>query len=359
MKPALLSCCLVMSFVLLPAAEVSAQFNRTTVSNPRGQYQRVWYQNLTNDRTHHFGKVARASNQARLFEFVNNTGSDLYLTNVRTSCGCTKPKIMTPHVKPGETAKLNAVFDTLNFYGERGATVTLSLKKVGAYVEYGELQFSVKGNIRRDVVLSPGMFDFRDLANSEAAQKTAKVMYAGRSDWKILEVKSTNPNVQAEVREIDRKPTRGATATTYEMVVKVSDQQAAGPFNEVLTIVTNDPKTNGMPVKVSGNIKQMIDVAPVTLGVVNMGQEIKKKLIVRSPQAISIDEVRTKNGKLQFDPSEGKKTLHILTYTLDTSATDEIDDWITIVTTGDQKRETRVPFSVQIVAATTTSQPKD
>lgn len=313
---------------------------------------RPWYANLTQDRDHDFGTVPFASTQEHTFEFTNNTGADLFLTYVKASCGCTKPTILTPQVKPNETAKIKAEFDTKNFYGARGATLTVSMNKAGTN-EYGELQLSVKGLIRRDVVLNPGEIDFQNVSISDAVQKTVRVLYAGRPDWAIQEVTSTNPNISAEVREIERNQATGRTS--YEMIVSLNQNQPTGPFMETLTIVTNDAKTTNMPVRVGGNVKPLIDVAPINLGVVNKGQTITKKLIVRSPQAISIERIETGNDKIKFAETEGKKTLHILTYTLDTSEPVEIARSIKIVTKDDVTRETEVPFSVQIVPSTITS----
>ena len=315
-----------------------------------------WFLGLVKDRDHDFGTVARASTQQHVFEFVNNTEADLFLVSVRASCGCTKPAILTPQIKPGETGQVSAKFDTLNFYGQRGATVSVVVRKSGTPAHTAEVQLSVKGRIRRDVVLTPGEFKFHDAVVDQSIRQTAKVLYAGKPDWKILDVKSTNPNITAETRELERIADTGRV--TYEMVVSVSDSQT-GVFSDTLTIITNDPKTNGMPVAVAGNIKPQIEVSPITLGVVNEGQKIAKKLIIRSPKPIQIQSVETDNPKIKFQPIEGKKTLHIISYTLDTSEPCEIEEDIVLRTMDDDLRETRVPFSVQVVPATITSDQQD
>jgi hypothetical protein len=313
---------------------------------------RPWYQQLTDQREHNFGVVARASKQVHVFEFENNTGADLYLNNVRTSCGCTKPLIITQHVKPQETAQVQATFDTLKFYGKKGATLTVSMQKTGQYVEHAEIQFAVKGTIRRDVVMSPGQFDFQSVSVAEPSQRTAKLWYAGSPNWRIVDVKSTNPNLSVDIKELTREAAQGKV--NYELTVNLNDQQTTGQFSDTLTIVTNDPATSGMPIQVTGMVNTVVNVSPIALGVVNQGQNISKKLIVRSPEPISIDEIKCDCGKISFNPTKGKKTLHILTYTFDTSEPTEIDEKITIVSTGDKQRETKVAFSAQVVASTMT-----
>ena len=290
----------------------------------------TWYQSLTDEREHDFGIVATTSRQEHIFQFVNSTDGDLSLTSIRTSCGCTKPKILTKNVRPGDLVKVSAVFDTRNFYGKRGATLTVSLQKSGAITQYGEIQFSVKGEIRRDVVLNPGEIVFDNVIVSEGAHRTARMLYAGNPAWKIVEVKSTNPNVIAEAREVERNSATGRV--TYDLVVNLKEEQDTGAFQEFLTIVTNDAKTTGMPVAVKGVVKPRIQVSAIQLGPVNKGQTIKKKLILQSTTAFAVNDIKSNDPRIKFEPVEGEKTLHILTYTLDTSIVGQIDEDLTIVT---------------------------
>jgi hypothetical protein len=253
-------------------------------------------------------------------------------------------------VKPGEVAKVKAAYDTLNFYGPRGATVTVSLQKSGSFVEYGELQFTVKGLIRRDVVMNPGEFSFAGLKVAEEAQRTGKLLYAGNPQWRILDVKSSNENISVSFSETERNPATGRVS--YELVAKLNGNQRAGSIDDYLTIVTNDKKTTGMPIAVTGSIKELIEVSPIQLGVVNKGQKIRKRLILRAGNAIQIKDIQSSDPRINFEIPKEPKSLHVLTYTLDTSKTGMIDQTITIMTDDPAQPETKVPFSVQIVPAT-------
>ena len=79
---------------VIPAGAVTPNYSSGVVPSsysavPATPATLPWYQTLTDKREHDFGTVARASKQVHVFEFENNTGSDLLLNNVRTSCGCT------------------------------------------------------------------------------------------------------------------------------------------------------------------------------------------------------------------------------------------------------------------------------
>jgi hypothetical protein len=78
---------------------------------------------------------------------------------------------------------------------------------------------------------------------------------------------------------------------------------------------------------------------------------------LNSSKAIAVKDIITNDPRIKFDPADGEKTLHILTYTLDTSQVGQIDKELTIVTSDPNQPETKVPFSVQIVPSTQTDQP--
>ena len=169
-------------------------------------------------------------------------------------------------------------------------------------------------------------------------------------------MKSTNSNLKIDFEEVDRDSTSGKVV--YELAVNLTGDQPAGQFLDNLTIITNDPATSGLPVEVCGTVNTVINIAPIALGVVSQGQLIEKKLIVRSPTPISIDEIKTSSEKIKFEPNEGKKTLHILKYSFDTTEPTDLQETITIATTGEKTRATTVSFSAQVVAATNVVNPK-
>jgi len=293
-----------------------------------------------------FGAVPALSKQEHIFEFVNTTQDTLNLINVRASCGCTKPTILTSSVAPGETAQVLAQFQTRTFRGEKKATVTVQVDRVGEYIQRGEVQFSVKGKIRKDVVMTPGEVNFSAIGATQTAQQIVKMKYAGSPLWQILKVKSTNPNLEVEAREIERQQT-GRVA--YELVVKVKDSMPAGSFDEELTIFTNDKNTPKMPISVSGRVKPALEAAPIQLGIVKQGTKIEKRFVVRGESPFSIKEIRVGNDKIKFSPSKGEKSLHVIPYTLDTNSAENIREKVTIITSDPATPEKIVDFNVRIV----------
>ncbi len=310
-----------------------------------------WTQKIsTGNRQHDFGVVPSFSNQEFVFEFANTFEHPIYLTGVRASCGCTRPEIRTPQIAPGGMGQVLAKFDTKNFQGEKKATVTVSVRRDQPYTEYGEIQFEVKGTIRRDVVLSPGTVSFDEVMHGDPVKRAVSILYAGNPQWQIKDIKSTNPNITVSTREIQRNPQ--TQRVDYELTLELAGQQEIGKFSDQLLITTNDIKNKNLTVNIFGNVKAAVQVSPVRLGVVEQGDKVEKRLIVRGDRPFEIKSVSTGDQRIQFSPVSGSKTLHILIFSLDTQTVGQIASNITIETDDPQQAPTTVSFDAQIVPAT-------
>lgn len=305
-----------------------------------------WSQALTDQRAHDFGAVPKASKQEHIFTFINNLDSELKLLSVWTSCGCTKPTILTNVVQPGETAKILAKFDTLNFEGQRGATVTVRVQRAEPSAESAEIQFTVKGMIRRDVVLSPSEVDFGNVAVGSGAKTKIKVMYAGNPGWNISEVRSSNSNVSGKLAEIRRDP--NSRRVDYELEVVVDPNHPAGILNDELTLVTNDASNQFVRIPLAGLIKQSIEVSPIQLGDVTFGSKVSKSLILNGSQPFTIKEIRKSSNRLSFQIPEGAKPLHMIKYEFDASKEGAVTDTIIVVTDDPMQAEVTIPFSANV-----------
>lgn len=73
--------------------------------------------------THDFGAIIEGEIVETTFEFTNTGGSDLVLTKVSASCGCTIPKYDTKPVKPGKKGEIVVSFNSENRKGNQNKTV--------------------------------------------------------------------------------------------------------------------------------------------------------------------------------------------------------------------------------------------
>ena len=107
------------------------------------------------------------------------------MRDVRASCSCTTPEIKIPTLKTHEKGVILAKFNTSAFLGSKGATLTVTFDKP----YFAEVQLQVRGYIRGDVALTPGIVDFGAVVEDSQRDKEILVNYAGSNDWQIVAVR--------------------------------------------------------------------------------------------------------------------------------------------------------------------------
>ncbi len=74
---------------------------------------------------HDFGEVIEGEKPSFDFEFTNKGNAPLILTNVRASCGCTTPHWPREPIKPGDSAKITAVYNSKGRPGAFHKSITV------------------------------------------------------------------------------------------------------------------------------------------------------------------------------------------------------------------------------------------
>ncbi len=74
---------------------------------------------------HDFGKMIQGERVVYGFKFVNTGGSDLSITRVSTSCGCTVVKYNEEPIPPGEGGKIEVAFESHGKKGFQNKSITV------------------------------------------------------------------------------------------------------------------------------------------------------------------------------------------------------------------------------------------
>jgi hypothetical protein len=266
-----------------------------------------WARKLFETTNHDFGTVARGSKQEFSFAVKNIYKEDIHLASVRSSCGCTSPRITKNFLKTGETSAVVAVLNTRSFLGTKGATITVVIDKP----YYAEVQLHVSSYIRGDVVFHPGVVNLGSVDAGEAAETEIDVAYAGRESWQIVDVRSANRHFEVELEETQR----GGGRVGYRMRVRLKPDAPAGYIQDQLFIVTNDSGSRSVPVPVEGQVVSPMTVSPASLfmGVLKPGQTTKKQLVVRGKKPFKITCVKCEDEAFRIDEANAEsKVLHFL-----------------------------------------------
>jgi hypothetical protein len=287
-----MSCGLICSLTLLAAL-------------PAQSPAQEWALKMFDSTAHDFHTVARGAKVIHRFKVKNLYEEDAHISGVRSSCGCTTPQIVKPDLKTHEVGEIVAEFNTRSFMGFKQATVTVTFDRPFP----AEVQLSVSGFIRTDVVLQPGSVDLGTVDVGTAVEKKIAVTYAGREDWKILDAKTANPHFEVELVETGR----GGGRVSYDMLVRLTKDAPSGYIKDRLLLVTSDDKGTELPVDIEGRVVSAFTVSPASLfmGVVQPGQRVSKQLVVRGKKPFRILSIDCNNNQsFSIDPPSEPKMVH-------------------------------------------------
>lgn len=75
--------------------------------------------------THHFGEITAGEKVSYTFKFKNTGGSQLVITQVKGSCGCTVPEYSKNPVQPGDEGEIKVTFDSNGKSGMESKSITV------------------------------------------------------------------------------------------------------------------------------------------------------------------------------------------------------------------------------------------
>ena len=177
---------------------------------------------------------------------------------------------------------------------------------------YAEVQLHVSGYIRSNVVFDPGSVQIGELEQGTTTKQKVTVNYAGRNDWKIVNVRGTNNHLSVDLAETSRS----GGQISYEMTVHVDNSLPTGYVNEYLMLVTNDTQATQIPLLVEGRVLPGVTVSPASLflGVIEPGQKVTKQLVVKGKKPFRILSITCADKSFTFGNIADKtpKTLHLV-----------------------------------------------
>jgi hypothetical protein len=90
--------------------------------------------------SHEFGTVYEGTQATFDFKFTNTGAAPIALSNVQASCGCTTPKWPREPIGPGESAVIQAMYNSAGRPGAFHKTITV-------YSEAGNQVLTITGNV--------------------------------------------------------------------------------------------------------------------------------------------------------------------------------------------------------------------
>jgi len=212
--------------------------------------------------THDFGQFKEeAGPQSYSFEFVNSGTTDLLITRVVASCGCTTPEWTKSPVKPGEKGFVAATYDPRNRPNKFKKTVTVYTNgnpAVSVLVIEGDV---VPRELTTEEIYRWPVGDIRFTSNHLAFTDVVK----GEKKIRVMEV--FNPSDKPVKIGFDRVPQhiqlkakpevlkpgeKGIIEGTYDGSMK----EDWGYVNDLVRLVLNDEVINNVYMVLSANLTE-------------------------------------------------------------------------------------------------------
>ncbi|REJ66753.1 MAG: DUF1573 domain-containing protein [Planctomycetota bacterium] len=267
-------------------------------------FAQEWAEKMFDSLEHDFEGLARGAKAEHRFTITNLYKEDVHISSIRSSCGCTLPKLGKNTLKSRESVELVTEFDTIKFQGSHNATVTVTFDRP----THAEVRLNVTGYVRRDVVFKPGQVQLGTVDAGKVAEKQVIVQYAGRSDWEIVDIEGSTSHFEVEMSEKQASGTRAS----YELLVRLKDTAPEGHIDDRLVLITNDPERARIPLAVRGFIRPSVSVSPASLqlGVIKPGDQVTKQLVVRGNEPFKIARISCPDNCFRFDTPQEAKKLH-------------------------------------------------
>lgn len=268
-----------------------------------------WARKIFDVTSHDFGNVARGAKTEYLFKIHNPFKEEIHISDVRSSCGCTTPRVLKDTLATYEESAIVAAFNTKTHLGQRHATLTVVIDKP----YHAEVQLQVGGYIRRDIVIHPGEVNLGSIDRGTQAEKHISISYAGRADWRVLDVKSPASYIETQLIE---GPRQNGTVS-YDLIVRLKGDAPAGALNEQVVLLTNDERSPEVPLDVEGQVVADLTVSPASLfvGILQPGQKATKTVVIKAKQPFKILGIQCEDPAFQAKIPGEARPMQILPIT--------------------------------------------
>ena len=183
-----------------------------------------------------FGDIFDDERQVAYFPFRNAGQQRLVIRQVKTTCGCTSPKLEKTEYAPGETGQVEVRFNPARKHGRVQQRITI----VSNDPQQEQLQLNLIAKVNRRVIIDPPVVSFHQAGRNE---KTTKIVtIAGRGEeFKIEELSFANPNLfEAKILGDKMVEIDGEQRRQYEIEVTLLDSAPIGRSTTQLEITTNE-----------------------------------------------------------------------------------------------------------------------
>jgi hypothetical protein len=235
------------------------------------------------------GEVRSGAPLKQTFAFVNEGKAAVEITDLRTSCGCVKPKLDRHAYAPGEGGEIVLEVHTLSQpAGEHTWRLQVAYRAGG---EAREAELSIRGRIVTEIAVQPAALT---IFTGNAAAHEIVLTDLRERPLSVTGVHTSSPHLKAEVGPTTAD---GAGHRVVRITLSLSPSCPEGRHEETVAILTDDSgyRELTVPVTVVKRPKQAVTASPGTVSLsAARGQPVASRIILLRPAgdaAVAVERV--------------------------------------------------------------------
>ena len=200
---------------------------------------------------HDFGKIKGGEVVKYTFSFTNGGDRLLEITAVHPSCGCTTAGEWSRQVEPGKTGSIPIQFNSGNFNGQIGKTITVSSNDTNQPT----VMLQIKGTIWKPIDVNPQFAVLNVTPESPLATTAVRIVNHEETPLTLSTPEGNNPAFAAELKT-------NQPGKEFDLVVKTVSSLPAGNVQGQFTLKTSSTNVPVIKVSVWANVQQTVIVMP-------------------------------------------------------------------------------------------------
>lgn len=206
------------------------------------------------------------------FPFQNRGDSTLLIEDISASCSCIASSVTSTEIAPGGGGVI-----TLEYAVDEGGLQFLHLIRVRTNDPRNPIvTLSAAGNLDHAVKLAPKLASFGNIdAGGEVASKVIVIQYSGDDEFEVVDIRSSDPRVQAEIVELTHEELfrvwagvhRVGSVDSIEKILRINIQPEESMLGKAdidaeLMLVTNCKSSPEIVIPVRARILPVVRSVP-------------------------------------------------------------------------------------------------
>ncbi|ODU25222.1 MAG: hypothetical protein ABS95_00395 [Verrucomicrobia bacterium SCN 57-15] len=220
-----------------------------------------------------FGQIKGGEVVKYTYVFTNLGGALLEISNVQASCGCTTAGEWTRQVAPGKTGSIPIQFNSGNFSGQVGKTITVTCNDPNQ----STVVLQIKGNIWKPIDVTPQFAVLNVTAESPSTATTVRIVNNEDSPLTLSVPEGNNAAFAAELKT-------NVPGKQFELVVRTMPPLPAGNAQGQITLKTSSTNLPVINVTAWANVQPVVLVMPpqITLPAAPLANPMPSTVSIRN-----------------------------------------------------------------------------